>query len=177
MLPYKSIKIESYNKIQKQLLHVFDITVNDYTTRSHIVDSDKLKLQVPELYQFFYKNNLAVDVIRFFVTAPNSSIPIHKDGSDDNPKFLALNLPILNCANSSMKWWSNVELSDIKTTTEYAKNIKIFDGENKQVSYQLELTNPHLVMIGIPHNVENYNNAVRIILSIRFKPEPLHLWY
>jgi hypothetical protein len=177
MLPYKIVNIESFDEIQKQLTKVFFSTTNTIITRSYITDKNSILSQIPALKDFLLENNLHWGVCRFFTTKPNTDIPIHVDGSEEYPKFLALNLPLFGCENSLMQWWDNVELVSISNTEEYANNIKIFDSPNKTVSHSLELSLPHLVRIDLPHNIVNLKDTPRAIFSMRFKPEPLHLWY
>lgn len=177
ILPYKSVNIESYDEIQAQLTEILSTITDTITTTAYPVDEDFILDQVPQLRQFLLTNSLVWDVGRFFTTDSNDSIPIHKDGNDEHPKFLALNLPLFGCNNSLMHWWDNVEIDYSSSTYKYGKNIKMFSGSNKVITHSLELSIPHLVRIDLPHNVANLKDSPRAILSIRFKPEPLHLWY
>ncbi len=177
ILPYKPVDIESYNEIQSQLTEILFSITDQITTTAYPVDQEFVLNQVPALKDFLSNNNLVWDMCRFFVTSANDSIPIHVDGNSEHPKFLALNLPLFGCKDSLMHWWDNVELDHVSDTDKYGKGIKMLDGPDKAITHSLELSTPHLVRIDLPHNVINLKDSPRAILSLRFKPEPLHLWY
>lgn len=176
-LPYKPVNIESYNEIQIQLTEILSTITDTITTTAYPVDEDFILNQVPRLREFLLTNNLVWDMARFFTTDLNDSVPIHTDGNEEYPKFLALNLPLFGCDGSLMHWWDNVDLAYASSTYQYGKNIKMLDGPDKVITHSLELSTPHLVRIDLPHNVANLKDSPRAILSMRFKPEPLHLWY
>lgn len=178
MLPYKSIDIPEFNEIQEQLKILTLSVFTDFSINSaKKIEKDLIISACPKLKTFLDENNLIWDIARIFVTAPHNSIAIHLDGDYIHPKFLALNLPIMNCNNSEMQWWLNAEFShNITDNIQYSTVIPIYKKNQDLPDYSLELLNPHLVQINIPHGVVNNNNVPRAILSIRFIPEPLHLW-
>jgi len=173
---FKPIPIESFDEIQAQLREYAYNYITNWSTGSTIVESDSIFDVSPKLKNFFDKNSLEWDIARFFVTEPKSSIGIHIDGTEMFPKYLAMNLPIANCEDTYMKWWDNLDTVVSQDFAQYSPNIKVFEGANKIEIDSLELLSPHLVRIDIPHNIINCPNETRIILSLRFKPEPLHLW-
>jgi hypothetical protein len=177
MLPYKSIDIESYDEIRTQLIEILFSYTTELKTTFILTDKDKVLSHIPKLKKFLTDNNLELDICRFFITSPQDSIGIHTDGNDEFPKYLALNLPLFGCSNSYMRWWSDVELIEVREHIDgYVKNIKVFDGTGKTPDHSLALITPHLVQIDIPHDVVNFQDYYRAIFSMRFKPEPLHLW-
>lgn len=177
ILPYRPVAIESYDEIQAQLTEILFTITDQITTTAYPVDQEFVLDQVPALKDFLLHNNLVWDMGRFFTTNSNDSVPIHTDGNEDYPKFLALNLPLFGCEDSLMYWWDNVGLDYVSDTYKYGKGIKMLDGADKVITHSLELSTPHLVRIDLPHNVANLKDTPRAILSLRFKPEPLHLWY
>lgn len=178
MLPYKPIFIDTYDKIQSQLFEFIQPAINANITDAFVVEQTEILNNCPGLKIFLDKNNLHWDMARFFVTASDDSLPIHLDGDAQNPKFLALNLPITGCDNSEMLWWRNVDMIESAEHSNYSiSKIPIFDGLNKTITHSLKLTSPHLVQVNIPHSVINDQDQPRAILSLRFRPDPMHLWY
>jgi hypothetical protein len=177
MLPYKPIYIESYQEIQNNLARILLEKYPQDITFSFIVQRDFVLGRVPQLEHFLQKNNLQWDVGRFFLLKSNDAMSIHIDGNSVHPKFLALNLPLFGCDNSYMHWWNDVAVQEVKDTEFYGNQIKLLDGANKTITHSLRLTSPHLVQVDIPHNAENSSDKTRGLFSLRFKPEPLHLWY
>jgi hypothetical protein len=176
MLPYKFVDIPNFDKIQQDLTAMIPLLFKETVTSAIVVDHASVKAHCPLLIDFFEKNDLVWDIARFFMTAPMSELPIHLDGNHENPKFLALNLPIIGCKNTTMNWWEQIELIDVESTKEYGANICLFDSDNKICSHSLELSSPAIVQINIPHNVSNLQDTTRVILSVRFNPEPVSLW-
>jgi hypothetical protein len=174
---YKSIYIQHFDKIQKELLQLSEKVLLTHKTGSTIVEHNLLLDSSLLLTEYLADNNLKLDVARFFVIEPNDSIGIHIDGSKDHPKFLALNIPILNCQNTYMQWWDNLKKIGLQSDPRYMKDIVVYDETNKQLIGELELTTPCLVKIDTPHSVKNPQNVTRIVLSLRFNPEPLDLWH
>ena len=178
MLPYRAIDIPAFEEIQQQLLVLLTQTVDNYDTGSVIVDQSTIWNTCPKLKEFVDAHDLQLDMCRFFITGQHGALPIHIDGDEHHHKFLALNLPVLNCSNSQMQWWDQVELTASETNYQYSNfKIPIYDSDNKVLIHSLELIGPHLVRVDIPHNVVNYQDQPRAIFSMRFKPEPLTLWY
>jgi hypothetical protein len=175
---YKKVKILNFEKIQTQLVIKTQELFNNNKRDGMLISHTELEILCPDLTDWLYTNNLQFDVARFLVTPSFSSTGIHVDGVlPDYPKFVALNLPILTCNNSHMVWWNNVQVINEIQFNEYGGKIRIFDSPDKEVLEKLELSSPHFVRIDVPHNVDNTkNSAPRIILSLRFKPEPLHLF-
>lgn len=173
---YKKISIPNFSQIQKKLVVVTEKLFFSGQSTAVIANQSELFEQVPELAAFFQEHKLTYDISRFFLTQPHGSLPIHVDGSEQWPKFLALNIPISGCTGTSMIWWNNVDQIAVSDTLAYGNGIKLFDGASKQIVGQLELTEPALVRIDIPHSVINPTDVARVILTIRFSPEPVELW-
>lgn len=173
---YKKINIPHLEQIQTKLIKVFVPKLKQNLNDAFVVDRAELEQTVPELFEFFKNHQLEYDISRIFQTAPNSSLPIHVDGNEQWPKILALNIPIIGCANTNMCWWNNVRPTDLTNTEEYGHNIQLFDSDDKQLIDQLELTESHMVRINVPHSVINTTDNNRIIFTARFRPEPLELF-
>lgn len=172
----KKVFIPNLAQIQSALLPMALARLRKNQNDAFVVDRTLLETSVPWLFNFFKQHALIYDTSRIFQTAPNNSLAIHVDGTNEWPKLLALNIPIIGCKNTSMDWWTNVHPTESTHTNEYGKNIQLFDGVNNQVITQLELTEPCMVRIDIPHSVNNPTEQRRIILTVRFMPEPLDFY-
>jgi hypothetical protein len=177
MLPYKFIHIQDFDKIQQDLAALVPEIFAEVITSAVVVDSKMVLDRSPGLQDFLQKNNLEWDIARFFMTAPRGNLPIHVDGTEQYPKFLALNLPVCGCEGSAMNWWDQVELTEAIDLKYYGDKIRHFDSPNKVRLASIALTQPALVQINVPHSVDNDQDHTRVCLSIRFKTEPVHLWH
>jgi hypothetical protein len=177
MIPYKFIDIPNFAQIQQQLILLVPGIFNEIKTSAFIVASDVVLSVCPLLENFLKQNSLEWDIARFFMTGPYDSLPIHIDGNNEYPKFLALNLPITGCDSSAMNWWTQAEVAGVVSDSKYyGTGLTIFESSSEP-TYSCALTGPALVQINLPHNVINMQKNERIVLSIRFRPEPLHLWH
>ena len=178
MLLYKAIDLPDFEIIKPQLIELMYKTITDYdSTNTKATSYELIQQHCPTLIDFFKANNLTLDVGRFFVTPPRDGLYIHVDGNSETSRIFSLNLPLLNCEQSEMIWWDQVDIVEYRSHASYGNNIAKMDGENKIKIAGLALTSPHLVRVDIPHSVENNQDKLRAIFSMRFKPEPYHLWY
>lgn len=173
---YKKIIIPHLSIIQEKLIKVFVPKLKPNLNDAFVVDRGELEQTVPELFEFFKSHCLDYDISRIFQTAPKGSLAIHVDGNKEWPKVLALNIPIIGCSNTGMCWWDKVQPTIMTNTNEYGSNIQLFDSDNKQVIDQLELVEPYLVRINVPHSVINPTDVSRIIFTARFRLEPIELF-
>jgi hypothetical protein len=177
MLPYKFINIPNFDEIQQQLILLVPSIFKEIKTSAYVVESDVLLSACPSLKDFLKQNSLEWDIARFFMTGPHDSLPIHTDGNKEYPKFLALNLPVIGCEHSTMNWWKQATFVEVIPNTKYyGTGMDLFESDLPP-TYSFALTKPALVQINIPHNVTNMQNYERVILSIRFKSDPVNLWH
>ena len=99
---------------------------------------------------------------------------IHCDGADlkDHKEVTwALNIPIKNCENSKMIWYSGeYELHPAQNPKGLAYLRIDWKTEPVEVA-SCVVDRPTLVRITIPHNVINYSSSPRCVLSLRFSPD------
>jgi hypothetical protein len=177
MIPYKFIDIPNFAQIQQQLILLVPDIFNEIKTSAFVVPSDLVLSVCPLLGDFLKQNFLEWDIARFFMTGPYDSLPIHTDGNNEYPKFLSLNLPITGCDSSTMNWWAHAEFTEVVSNSKYyGYGLDTFRSDSEP-TYSCALTGPALVQINLPHNVINMQNHERVVLSIRFRIEPLHLWH
>ena len=172
---YKKVLIPNLPIIQEKLLSAIPVDISKLKENWAVVINQSTIDSIPELREFINDNNLEFDIGRFFITLPNNDIVIHIDGNDQNPKHLAINIPVLGCKNTSMNWWDELGEGGVFSTEKYGSNVEFFKSASKKIA-SLELTQPYMVRVDVPHNVSNPTSMHRIILSLRFKPEPIDLW-
>ena len=171
---YKKINIDNFIAIQQELYQF----LSDYygTVDKEICDVIPLdKVQTPLLSKYFKDNKLYPDMFSVFCRMPGVTIPIHLDGDAEFPRFLALNIPIAGYENTYMHWY-NVPAEELKDSTYEGKLLRGTDSDLTPIE-TLELDGPYLLRVDIPHNVTNATDKIRVLISVRFDPQPLHLWH
>ena len=108
---------------------------------------------------------------------PNQPVSIHRDGTLNFRRLIALNFPIYNCEDSITSFYEvreGVELQEVlmpNNGTTYTKmNI------NKDDAVEVDtviISEPTWIRVNVLHSVRMTSQKTRIVASIRFKPEPL----
>ena len=184
MKTFEKVIIPHYDEIRLNLLEClnsqFDDTVETVQMINGVLESS------PLLNKFFVDNDLHLSYAVAFIRLPGSMIPIHIDDGQDGThevKFeLALNLPLENTAGTYQNYY------DIPVEKLYnfydpmvKQNYRTYD-LNPETHKQfipissIELLDPHLIRLDLPHNIINPTDKTRKVISIRFMPQPTHLW-
>jgi hypothetical protein len=113
---------------------------------------------------------------------------IHYDFVMGAEKYIALNIPLINCQGSYNVWYSG-EPGDKTQISTYNNNTKVIVYANEDNAQAVDTTDtywvtghveelervecvkPMLVHIGRPHQPEVTHNNLRVLLSLRFRPE------
>jgi hypothetical protein len=109
-----------------------------------------------------------------FMVPPESKVNIHIDGYTAERKDAsnyAMNIPIENCEQGVMHWYSGDYTLEEKMTSENLRHLKIKWNGDPEVLCSKIIDVPCIVKVDTPHNVENLGNKHRLILSIRFRPD------
>jgi hypothetical protein len=109
-----------------------------------------------------------------FMVPPESKVNIHIDGYTAERKDAsnyAMNIPIENCDQGVMHWYSGDYILEEKMTSEKLKHLKIKWTSDPELVFSKIIDSPCIVKVDTPHNVENLGDKHRLILSIRFKPD------
>ena len=124
----------------------------------------KFPILESNLDNMFGKNNY---IGRFFATKPNSKGFVHIDmaHSELNPRYWSLNFPVFNCQRNYHEWFSTNSEPDLISkefnswfwTTD--NNVKLID--------KLELTEPYILSVSVPHRINNPTNEVRVVFAVR----------
>ena len=165
---HKKIHLDNLDIIVKESLKLFPDDKKDNTGLFYINNNRELFLRIPEL-----KNNLDrleltnhVYGFGFYIVFDRSPLNIHHDNGDI---IYSLNLPLAGCKNTYVNFYKSssapTELLTINGN-KYFSYIK----EDCELIDQLELTDPHIINVKIPHAVVNKNKEPRITLLIRLNP-------
>ena len=169
---YQKVKIPDFDIKQKELL---DLVKRKFSNTSVLGYYDPSKIDMamlcPSLYSYVLKNSIEpVRLFRIYNSPPGQGLGPHIDGGEFNRSPIGLNLPILNCSNSLMKWWD--ESTANKVTGNFGWNgipaTKILNPGELKCLDQVEIDCPTFVRTDFIHSVENYNSGPRIVLSIRW---------
>lgn len=178
MLLYKKIKIDNFDVIQQMILSF--LTEHFGSLEKEIlsgIPQDKLLAAVPQLAEFFVKNNLNPNMVAVFVRAPHIKAPIHIDGdSESKLRYLAINLPIANYKGTYQNYYA-IPSSEFEFIEDRGNRYRAYTKEPRPPIFdRVEITEPHIIRVDMPHDVDNDKDTFRVMLSIRFNPQPLHLW-
>lgn len=121
---------------------------------------------------------------RNYFQLKNSSIHIDYNHEYNDLSKCALNIPIKNCENTSMAWWTGDFTSTLTYSNGMCGKSSVYDKEytipsmliewNQEpvfiTSYNIPNT-PHLCKVDVPHSVTAHSNF-RVMLSLRLDGNP-----
>ena len=104
---------------------------------------------------------------RFFATKPNSQGFIHIDMSNGKPipRYWSLNIPVLNCQNNYHEWF-NTSVEPDFVSTDFNSWFWTEDS-NTELINKLELKDPYMLKVSVPHRINNPTDQIRVVLAIR----------
>ena len=144
-------------------------------SKHKLVNLDPVHVESTDLGKWLLANIGEIENCKFFICAPNSWGEVHIDGGIP-PRNCAINIPIYNCEQGLMNWFSN-EPADHKFISNENTNVHSTD-KNRDIDFwvpaeQMVLTSPALVRTNIWHNIDNRdNNKHRVVFSFRFQDNP-----
>lgn len=177
MLFHKKLSFDGLDEIKRDYLMMFKR--GDIDNPHFQISLDTLYEKYPTFINSVKSQGLELREV-FCMTFPASTqIPTHIDMSCAPKVFsLAFNLPITSDKGMFMSWVDHAEVKQL-CLTYYDENnhCALYQGgKNHSVIERLEITEPFMARIDIPHNVMNTNYEDNLLLSFRFNPEPWHLW-
>ena len=176
---YKEITTDRLSLIQKEVVEYLNLK---YITAIHLdINPEDILSKCPQLKLFLTSINVlhCIALIRTVVLLAHDRLAPHTDGGAENPRCLALNIPLLHCENSLTTFYK--KKNPFKKGKE-AHNAKLnysytsFDDDSVKAVESLVLTHPTLLRVNEIHSVENNSDRIRYCLTIRFAPEPLELF-
>ena len=143
------------------------------------IDNDLLRELVPTLsivlkdmgiYHLWEKTALVA-------ATPKQPVSIHRDGTLNFRRLIALNFPVYNCEDSITSFY------EVKEGVDHAESLVLNNGTpytkmniNKDDAIEVDtliLSEPTWIRVNVLHSVRMTSQKTRIAASIRFKPEPL----
>ena len=191
---YKELDIPEINKEIPGLINEYsDIIDTCIAERSffNLID-------IPKNKKIFDTKIAAVALI---MSQPKSYATPHTDGRlRESASKLALNIPVSGCENTKTIFYKSSDTSPsridlVKSSNSHINRVMqekaaIAVAKNQITDYpcyyihkrqylkklcELELKVPTLINVNeTPHQVNNFNNTVRVALSLRFYKDPLH---
>ena len=157
---YKKINIDKLDVIQEK---VIALVTDDLPWKSQFSkDLTEKFLTIPELRDNLTKLGYDLADIVLGINLSKAGNVIHLDWGQHD---YSLNIPILNCKNSYVNFYtSTVEPVPAATTT---NRYYSFKQENCSLVDRIHVDEPYILNIKEPHNVDSANNNKRIMLLVR----------
>lgn len=189
---HSKVYIPELEQLQKECIELFWKTLgNDIPEDSGFYFVKYSINEIPTIQKLlsYYKLNNNWCNIGFSVINNGCKFGgIHYDFINGAEKYLALNIPLMNCEGSYNVWYTGEVGDKIKTSRYNAvADTIVFDGKESvddvesETTYwttgdtteldRVECTTPMLVHVGRPHRPEVTHNKLRVLLTIRFRPE------
>jgi hypothetical protein len=176
---YQPIDMDEYDwKFIKNYTMVNHVLNKETLVASYHLNSDTDRQMLKSMVQrTLVKHNFGncdVKSAILFMVPPHSKVNIHIDGYTAERKDAsnyAMNIPIENCEEGVMHWYSGDYILEEKMTTEKLRHLKIKWNSEPALVFSKVIDVPCIVKVDTPHNVENLGDKHRLILSIRFKPD------
>lgn len=124
----------------------------------------KFPILESNIKKLFGKENY---VGRFFATRPKSKGFIHIDMAHGElaPRYWSLNIPILNCHGNYHEWF--ITKGDPDLVSKEANSWFWTDDTNMEPIDNLELVEPYITKVSIPHRINNPTDSVRVVFAVR----------
>jgi len=183
MITHFEIRLKNYRNILQIFLPYLELGLIGQSIKL-FKDSDNEVKQVESLIyddiKGLFEEDPKIKMCAFSGLEGGNKLRTHIDGHQP-PKpsqHWALNIPIKNCSQSIMYWYSNnYEISYASPTGNpnlVADNLQhivpSYSGEKKIID-KYKLDSPFFARVTLPHNVINYSSDARFLLSIRFNNE------
>lgn len=177
---FKPLQFNNVESITHTLFNHYQHLLSKNSLYAEAVDRQTIEQLVPDLVSQFDSIGCTWDIARIFITPPNDVLDVHIDGDNNYPKHTAINWPLANCEQSTMTWYNILDLNNFfypdRSQFYGSSRIKFYNADNCQALESVTIDQPYLVRIDVPHGITNHSDKPRMMLSFRFKPEPLHLW-
>lgn len=175
MILYKKLPSKFTTVIQQSMLTQIDQL--GYKTVVHLHNDREWYLQnVKGLAEFLDEYSLKNQFQGAWLSGVNAgtSFEAHVDRTSTWQRNLAVNIPIQGTEQTLMNWYHEATFARLSHHDQYGTTSHWTDLKSNYPS--LELLEPHMVRTDIPHNIENNSNIQRIIISLKFNPDPFDQW-
>lgn len=157
---FKNLNIPYLDKIQQEVLSV--IPKEAFTTQGSLHSYDSTFRSLPSIAKLLVQNKLYKFVIDITLVClpPHRELGIHTDGY-----LKGLNIPILNCDNTFIVWYSG--LQDPYPVTQEDRHYFGLDKQHCVERCCTEMNQAKFVDLQPFHSAENPNDTHRLLLSIK----------
>lgn len=175
MFIYKKIFID-INTSQKIKNELETLDISDYKNNFNYIDIDIIKSQCHYLFQWMVGKKAHPVKAAIIITPSNfyTSIP-HIDAQVNS---LALNFPIYNCLDTETIFYTTK--TPLETVELKKPNGVIYNSLKNRDWVEIgryTLDSATLINTHIPHKIVNRGQNQRVVMSIRFDPDPWEMSY
>jgi hypothetical protein len=183
---YYKVNIENLQQIQQESVQVFNYIMNDVILADpefKIVED--LESRTPLLRK--YLDSVGLQDRQYFaglvVSTNGSEFPIHVDNITGADRWVALNIPLINCDDTYTAWYDANITQPLTEVGNYAQGINS-NTEQAITTYnglyyctdaveiaRTECDQPMLAHVGRPHRGIVTHQKLRVLLTVRFRPE------
>jgi len=191
---YTPLQIDNLEQIRSELEHLFNdlYTPGQPVTFINFDHNTKHWQRLLALQQWLDNTNRARDrwINCYFSASQNGLCPIHVDYTSEH-KFLAINIPVLNCDNSWIAWYdTNIEVNNPIKAVQRGNNtneLVIFDEhtyqdvmvtpqsfwcdqEHAREIDRASCDQPMMINNTVPHRPIVAHDRLRVMFSLRLTP-------
>jgi hypothetical protein len=175
---YRFVNIPSFEQVQIELFNAIDYNYQLKGKHANNYTPDYMRSQCPTLMTWLDSRNkfpakFPYRLLRYYFTPAHDTLSPHIDGGNTKVPF-GLNIPVLNCNNTTMTWWNCNEENTYIPPEEngYLGSIIPKDITKITPREKLELIKPCFTRNDIMHSVENPNDTIRIMFTVRWALHP-----
>ena len=176
MILYKKLPSKFTTLIQQSMLNQID-RIGYKTIVNHLHNDREWYLQnIKGLAEFLDEYKLKNQFRGAWLSGVDAgtSFEAHVDKTSTWQRNLAVNIPIQGTKQTAMNWYHEATFSRLLDHHRYGIQCHWTNLKSKYPS--LELLEPHMVRTDIPHNIENNSDTQRIVISLKFNPDPSDQW-
>lgn len=164
---YHPVSIENLSTIQSKVFKLFPMQYLNKTKLFYLPNNLELFLNIPELKTELDKLGWTehIDSFGFYIVQRTKGSTLHTDTGDRQYSF---NIPILNCNNTKVNFYTTTALPEIQLHGEGVDYNK-YEPDTCTLVDSLEMNIPHVITVKEVHNIVNDNYRPRITLLVRLK--------
>ncbi len=169
----KKIQIDNWNEVQSFLLSTYEKEIGTVNSAMPLLIRQnticKLEQILKEDTHKIFNKDIKISHSILFFSNPKWKQPIHVDTQSQYGMYTSLNIPIKNCADSTMNWYCG-EYDQDQLVVELNSGITYnkITMSNEIISHSECIDQPYVVRTNIPHSVINYSKNYRVMLVVRY---------
>lgn len=175
---YKFVNIDNLEQLQKEVLDTIGtLNESDINLKMSYAWSEILSKNIT-LNKALYKLKLHKKIkhIGIITLPPDADFVIHHDSTlDSTGHKLSLNIPIANCNNTYTIFYESIETpveqycNDFITTN--CQSYWQYDPSSCTEIARIEMNQPCLIDVSVPHNAINPTNKLRVLMLVRLSSD------